>query len=581
MRTSFVATVALLAIVGPTIAAGQANPTRELQTRVWVNLSSKVYHCPGTPNYGTTVNGEFMVEAQARGFGHRAAGGRGCNDMVTEGPAPLPDTTDAGRRLVWVNTESGVYHCPGAADWGRTRRGRYLAEEAASTAGHRAAGGRACAGPDDVARIRAAVDSIAAAALAGGQAAGMSIAVFRGPDTVVLKGYGSADLELDVPTPPRAVYEIGSVTKQFTSSAILLLVEQGKLSLDDELVKYLPDYPTQGHRLTIRRLLDHTSGIQGYTEMPAFGPLMPQRLPRDTLVKLFSRAPFKFAPGEALAYNNSAYFLLGLVIEKAAGGTYADFVKTQLFDKAGMKDSRYCSESEIIPRRAHGYDFAPPGRLVVKAHLNHTWPYAAGSLCSTAGDLATWSMALHGGRILSPASYRALITPSPLTNGTPVRYAMGMINDSLGGRHVLSHGGGINGFLADMAYFPDDRLVIAVLVNSAGPVAPNAITAAIARVIHGPPPPPTSVAVDHPLADYAGTFRGIGRGDSLTLTLAVDSAGLRLRAGNAPPPGQVLRYTGNDTFMSGRNRYTFRREAGRVTTLVADLISVVSTLTRR
>jgi CubicO group peptidase (beta-lactamase class C family) len=407
----------------------------------------------------------------------------------------------------------------------------------------------------------------------------MSVGVVRGKDTLVLKAYGSADLELDVPTPERAIYEIGSVTKQFTSASILLLVEQGKLSLDDELTKYLPDYPTQGNTVTIRRLLDHTSGIVGYTEMPFFGALIPQRLPRDTLVKLISREPFKFRPGEALAYNNSAYFLLGLVIEKVSGGTYADFVKKNLFDRAGMVDSRYCSEREITKRRAHGYDFGQ-GRLVLKGYVDHTWPYAAGSLCSTAWDLVAWSQALHGGKILSPASYRLQTTPTKLNDGTPVRYAMGLINDSLGGRHAIHHGGGINGFLTAMAYFPDDQLTIAVLENSAGPVSPDAVLGAIADVIHGRPATPAPVTLDHPASDYVGTFRGPGRGDSLNVAVITDSTGVRFRLGNAPQAAPAARYVGGDTFMMGRNRFTFLRDGGKVSAIRADLISVVTRLRR-
>jgi CubicO group peptidase (beta-lactamase class C family) len=144
----------------------------------------------------------------------------------------------------------------------------------------------------------AEIDSIANAPIEAGHVAGMSVAVVQGNDTIVLKGYGYADLELEAPTPPRAVYEIGSVTKQFTAAAILLLQEQDKLSLDDELTKFSPEYPTQGHRITIRRLLDHTSGIKVYTEIVEFGRLRTQRLPRDSAVALFSSKPFDFAPGE-------------------------------------------------------------------------------------------------------------------------------------------------------------------------------------------------------------------------------------------------------------------------------------------
>lgn len=431
----------------------------------------------------------------------------------------------------------------------------------------------------DRARIQAAVDSIVNAQLSTGRAAGVSVGVVRGRDTLVLKGYGSADLELDVPTPERAVYEIGSVTKQFTSTSIVLLAEQGKLSLDDPLTKYLPDYPMRGHTVTIRRLLDHSSGITGYTEMPIFGPLMAQQLPRDTLVKLFSAQPFKFAPGEAIAYNNSAYFLLGLVIEKVSGGTYADFVQKNLFDKFGMADSRYCSNSAITKRRAEGYEFGQ-GRLNVRSHIDHVWPYAAGSLCSTTWDLVAWSQALHGGKVLTPASYRLLTTPAPLNDGTRIRYAMGLVNDSIGGKHAIHHGGGINGFLADMAWFPDDQLTIAVLVNTSGPVSPTAILNGIANVIHGPPPAPSAVPLDHPAADYVGTYRGISRGqDSLTITVSDSGGGVRIRIMNGPPT--TPRYAGGDSFMIGRNRMTFVRSGGRVTALRADMISVVSFLTRR
>ena len=184
-------------------------------------------------------------------------------------------------------------------------------------------------------QVMSAIDAIMEAPIKAGKVAGGSVAVVKGNDTVLVKGYGFADLELDVPTPPRATYEIGSVTKQFTAASILLLAEQGKLSLDDDLTKFLPDYPAQGNRVTIRRLLNHTSGIKGYTELSEFGELQAQKKPRQELVKLFGGKPFEFKPGEEEIYNNSAFFLLGLIIEKVSGKTYAEFVQEQLFDKPG------------------------------------------------------------------------------------------------------------------------------------------------------------------------------------------------------------------------------------------------------
>jgi CubicO group peptidase (beta-lactamase class C family) len=413
-------------------------------------------------------------------------------------------------------------------------------------------------------RIAAAVDSLAVDALKGGQAAGLSIAVVHGRDTLVLKAYGKADLELDVPTPDRAVYEIGSVTKQFTAVAMLQLAEQGKLSLDDELTKYLPRYPVQGHRVTLRRLLDHTSGIPGYTEMPEFGPISVRTLPRDSLVDIFAAKPFGFAPGEAQVYNNSAYFLLGLIIEKVSGLSYENYVQRYLFDRAGMPDSHYCSNTAVVPRRAHGYDFNG-GRLQLASYVDFTWPYSGGSLCSTAGDLVAWTRAMHGGTLLGSAAYRELITPGTLNDGTRLRYAKGLSVDSILGHHVIEHDGGIPGFRTELAYFPDDTLTVAVLINTEGPVDPARIAQSIAALILGDRTP-KPVAFRGHTADYVGEYRGVGRGRELVLKVAADTAnGLTLAVRDGP--ARRLEYGGGETFREGRARYTFVRDAGRVTKL--------------
>jgi D-alanyl-D-alanine carboxypeptidase len=423
----------------------------------------------------------------------------------------------------------------------------------------------------------ASLDSIARSAIKDGRAAGISVGVVRGKDTLLFKGYGYADLEFDVPTPDRAIYEIGSVTKQFTSSSILLLAEQGKLSLDDELTKYLPSYPTQGNKLTIRRLMDHTSGIKGYTEMPDFGPFSMRKLPRDSLVARFSAAPFDFPPGDALVYNNSAYFLLGLVIEKVSGKTYADFVKENLFDRVGMADSRYCSENAIVKRRAHGYDAKPGGGLVQAGYLDQTWPYAAGSLCSTTGDLIRWTQALHSGKVLSAASYRELITPGTLNDGYPIRYAKGLTSVPVAGHRAIHHGGGINGFLSDLAWFPDDSAVIVVLINTAGPVSPTDVLTALAERLLGKVSPAKGTPYSGDLSQFVGSWKGVGRGSPLSLSTAVDSGALTMHAQGKVTP---LRFVGNDTFEAGATRLGFIREAGQVKKLRVDAVSVVSILER-
>jgi CubicO group peptidase (beta-lactamase class C family) len=401
----------------------------------------------------------------------------------------------------------------------------------------------------------------------------------RGSDTLVMQGYGKADLELDVPMPAQAVHEIGSVTKQFTAAAVMQLVEEGKLSLDDELTRWFPSYPMQGQRVTVRRLLDHTSGIKGYTEMPEFGALMVRAMPRDSLVALFSARPFDFAPGAAQAYNNSAYFLLGLIIEKASGQPYAAYVKQRLFDRVGMPDSRYCSTSEIVPRRAHGYQMSPRG-LERASYIDHTWPYAAGSLCSTVGDLVAWTRALHGGRVLGPAAYATYLTPGRLADGTPLRYAMGlMVNDSIAGHRAIHHGGDIPGFSANLAWLPDDSLTVAVLVNTAGPVRPGAVAEAIVTALLGDRTP-KPLAWRGRAADYVGQYRGVGRGREQTIAVAADSAspGLTVSVDGGTP--QRLGFLGGETFGRGATRYTFVREGGRVTKLRSDARTVTAVATR-
>ena len=417
--------------------------------------------------------------------------------------------------------------------------------------------------------VSAAIDALVEAPIKAGRVAGASVAVARGTQILVDRGYGFADLQLDVPTPARAIYEIGSITKQFTAAAVLLLAEDKKLSLGDELTKFLPDYPTAGHRVTLRHLLNHTSGIKGYTELPAFGEFMMLKRPKDELVKLFSREPFEFAPGEDLIYNNSAFFLLGLIIEKVSGQSYAEFVKTRLFDKAGMTDSSYCSERTIQKRKVHGYDTVN-GALVLKGYLDHSWPYSAGSLCSSAHDLVLWNRALHGGKVLSADSYRAMITPGTLNDGSPLRYTMGLGVTNTGGRHLISHGGGINGYLAQLDYYPDDDLTIVVLFNTAGPVNPQSISIEIADAILGKSRV-AARAFDGDLSAFSGTYTGRGRGGPTSIRIEVRGRELHfVRGAGATATDEMLQYLGDDTFTFRNTLLRFSREGGKVTSVRLD-----------
>jgi CubicO group peptidase (beta-lactamase class C family) len=409
----------------------------------------------------------------------------------------------------------------------------------------------------------AALDSAARAHVANDMVAGISVAVVRGADTLLLRGYGQADLEWNVPTPPdaSASYEIGSVTKQFTATAILQLVEQGKLDLDADFTEYLPDFDTRGHVVPLRRLLDHTSGIPSYTEMAVFGDISIKDLPRDTLVSLVEAEPFDFEPGTAQIYNNSAFFLLGLIIEKVSGQPYEAYVREHLFEPAGMAASYYCSERAIRAGRAHGYDAGADG-LERKGYLDHTWPYAAGSLCSTAGDLIRWNDALHGGRLLSAASYRALTTPLPLRDGTPLTYAMGLGVGERAGLRVISHSGGINGFLSDGRYYPEQDVVTIVLQNTAGPRGPGALASTFADLIFGPVPAPVAAPYTGDLDVLVGEYAGPARGNHLHLTVSRDGDQLVLTA-RGQEEGFRPVHVGDGVWQIGGTRYSFDVAGGR------------------
>lgn len=421
----------------------------------------------------------------------------------------------------------------------------------------------------DRAALIARLDSLARAHVADSMVAGVGVAVVHGGDTLLLGGYGLADLEWDVPMADDAVFEIGSMTKQFTAAAVLQLAEQGKLDLEADLTKYLPDYDTQGRSIPVRRLLDHTSGIKGYTEMPVFGEIMMRDLPRDSLVARFEAAPFDFEPGTAEIYNNSAYFLLGLVIEKVSGEPYEEYVGKHLFAPLGMTRSYYCDERAVVARRAHGYDRAPQG-LVQKGYLDHAWPYAAGSLCSTAGDLVRWNQALHGGKVVSAASYADMTTPDPLIDGTPIRYGMGLMVFDDNGRPAITHGGGINGYVSDGWYYPDEDLVVVVLQNSASAPAPGQLARSLIEAVIGKGTEPVPGTFTGDLARLAGRYRGPSRGREMTVEVSVDGGALALKPAGAASPTKPM-YRDGLRWQSGNTLWMFEAGAdGRGSVLRVD-----------
>lgn len=390
--------------------------------------------------------------------------------------------------------------------------------------------------------LEAFVNDIVQPAIDSQQLAGVAVGVKRGDQTLLMKTYGYADLEHEVPMPLHASFEIGSVTKQFTAAAILQLVEAGKLSLGDDFTKYV-DFDTGGRTISIQRLLDHTSGIKGYTESPVFGELVTRNLPRDTLLRLMEKEPFDFEPGEAEIYNNTAFYILGIIIEKVSGQSYDEYVSENLFAKAEMNNSYYCTNSKIIKDRAHGYDGGREG-LVRASYLDHTWPYSAGSLCSTVEDLLKWNEALHSGAVLSDDMYQSLISPGVLNDGTQLRYCKGITVFDYKGNECIAHGGGINGFLSESRYFPEESLTVVVLINTTSPPTPGMIADQISDellTIAQPDP----VAYDGDLSVLSGKYEGAARGAPLTMFVVAKDDGVVLVGGEEGEERDTLFYYGN------------------------------------
>lgn len=317
------------------------------------------------------------------------------------------------------------------------------------------------------------LDSIAAANLARDRTVGAVVAIMQGNDTLFLQQYGKADVESGAAMHADAIFGIGSITKQFTAAAILQLRDQGKLSLDDDVTKWLPDFPTGGARMPLRRLLDHTSGISSVPELTRlrFDP----NASRDTVYASIKRSPPRFAPGAAQMYSNRAYWLLHLVVEKASGMTYPRYLERMIFEPLGMKSSGICYGVQGIPRRATGYDVRNgetrrPPEIVPVVDLG------SGVLCSTAADMATWLRALHGGRVLSEASYAEMVRPAALADGTPLRYGLGVeVRRDARGNRYIGHSGEITGYAARANWYPEAQMAIVVLMNNSFDSSPTAM----------------------------------------------------------------------------------------------------------
>jgi CubicO group peptidase (beta-lactamase class C family) len=302
--------------------------------------------------------------------------------------------------------------------------------------------------------------------------------VARGSQVLFSKGYGSADLEWDIPNSPNTRFRLGSVTKQFTAASILLLEERGKLSISDPVKKYLADAPAAWDKITIFNVLTHTAGLPNFTGFPDYEKLAPFPTTAAELVARFRDKPLDFDPGEKWSYSNSGYVLLGYLIEKISGDPYEKFVRDNIFTPLGMKDSGYDSNTAIIAHRASGYAMGKNG-YENAGFIHMTIPHGAGALYSTTEDLLKWEQGLFGGKVLKPASIEKMTTP--FKNN----YAFGVGVETVNGRKIIAHNGGIQGFATELEYYPEDKLTVVVLENVTGAVPPGEIAKKLVALAHG------------------------------------------------------------------------------------------------
>jgi D-alanyl-D-alanine carboxypeptidase len=338
---------------------------------------------------------------------------------------------------------------------------------------------------------------------------GAAVIVVKDGKTILRKAYGLADVEKKVAVQPGDVFRIGSITKQFTAVAILMLEEEGKLSVKDEITKFLPDYPTQGKKITIEHLLTHTSGIRSYTSMPTFRDIVAKDMKPMEVVDFFKNEKMDFDPGERYLYNNSGYFLLGVIIEKISGMSYADFVAKRIFVPLDMKHTAYEGSERNGVKRVAGHQRRAEAWVPAQP-MSMTQPYAAGSLISNVDDMATWNAAVEAGKLLKPATWKRAFTPYVLNNGKPMEYGYGWSLRKFRGQPIIEHGGAINGFVSEGMRVPDSKVFVSILMNHTGrQPGPSYIAQNVTAMAMGKPfaeRKPITVSVDT-LKAFEGIYK--------------------------------------------------------------------------
>lgn len=384
-----------------------------------------------------------------------------------------------------------------------------------------------------------------------------SILIAREGKVIVTKGYGSANFELDVPNSPRTKFRLGSITKPFTAMAIMLLVERGKVSLQDSICKYLADCPAAWQPITIHHLLSHTSGLAKHDKAGDYlkTAMMPMTLLQ--LIDSFKNKPTDFKPGEKFDYNNNGYILLGLVIEKVSGQSYEAFLRENIFGPLKMTDTGYDNHDPIVKNRAPGYR-TDEGKLFNAAYVDQSQPFSAGALYSTTGDLLLLDQALYDGKFLSPKTIDTMSTP------IAANYGYGWFVNKQLNRRAIFHPGGLPGFSAMITRFPDDKVLVVLLSNLENSQiirAGNDLAAIVFAAKYEAPRTRTAIKVNPKALDvYVGDYEDRpGR----VWSILVENGTLLLRLPGQPDPTAMSAESETEFFDPQHDtQVAFVKEAG-------------------
>ncbi len=304
--------------------------------------------------------------------------------------------------------------------------------------------------------------------------------ISKGGEEIYKKAFGLSNLELNIPMKTNNVFEIGSITKQFTAISIMILMEKGKIDVNHALSTYIPNYP-KGDIITIHHLLTHTSGISDFTKVKGLNKIAKEDLTTEEMVSFFKNAPMEFQPGEQFQYNNAGYILLGYVIELISGKSYESFVTEEIFEKLNMNNSYYASHQSIIPNRASGYN-EQNNRLVNRRYISFSVPFSSGSIMSTVDDMLKWQEGIKNFLLISLESTKKVFNNYSLLDGSQTNYGYGWHLKSLNDLRSYEHGGAIFGFKSMGVYLPDNDIYVIALTNC-WCNSPTQITREIAKLV--------------------------------------------------------------------------------------------------